>query len=181
VINVDHYLIARQMRRQGAMIAGGADGPWFARPSASGLGSVLCRLVLGDGLFLILKSELQLVRRQLFGAATELVARKALDQQAQLVVLNIQFAQHLLQQNRVVWQGVGIALHVRMMTHAIASTPDFVAPDSKIIRRVPVCGELPASAIRIRRATRPIAPATTRSGRSWWQTASGIGPAQAVS
>jgi hypothetical protein len=56
------------------------------------------------------------------------VACEALDQQAQLVVLGIQFAQHLLQQDRVVRQGLGNGLHIAMMNEVIASPPEFVAP-----------------------------------------------------
>ena len=178
--DIDHHLVARQMRRQRAEITSGAGGSRFGRMVACGLGSVLGRLMLGDSLLLVLKSELQLIRRQLFGAATELVSREALDQQAQLVVLGIQFAQHLLQQDRVVRQVVGIALHVAMMNEVIASLPEFVAPDREIIRRVPVCGAVPARAIRTRRATRPIVPATTRSVPSWSQTATRTGRARAV-
>jgi hypothetical protein len=47
------------------------------------------------------------------------------------------------QQDRVVRQGVGIALHVAMMNEVIASLPGFVAPDREIVPRVPVCGAAP--------------------------------------
>jgi hypothetical protein len=56
-------------------------------PAAGSLGGVSRRLMLGKRLFLILQTKLQLIRRQLFGPATELVARQALNQQAQLVIL----------------------------------------------------------------------------------------------
>jgi len=46
----------------------------------SRLGCILGRLVLGNGLFLILKPELELFNCQLFGAATKLMARQAIDQ-----------------------------------------------------------------------------------------------------
>ena len=56
-----------------------------------------------------------------------------------------------------------------MMNEVIASLPEFVAPDREIIRRVAAGDAVPArAATRIRRApTRPIAPTTTRSVRSW--------------
>ena len=96
VLDIDHHLIARQVRRQRTMIAGGGIGPGLAccqqpvRPRPG-------RLVLGDGLLQILEPELQLIGCQLFGAATELVTRQALDQQPQFVVLGVQLAQHRLQ------------------------------------------------------------------------------------
>ena len=121
--DVDHHLVAGQMRRQGAMIAGGANGPWFGltsrrrprrpvppdawRQSAPG---PQVRTAVGPA---------SAVRT---GGRT--MAREALDQQAQLVVLGIQFAQHLLQQDRVVRQGVRDGLHIAMMNEALASVPE---------------------------------------------------------
>jgi hypothetical protein len=49
--------------------------------SISRVGCVLGRLVLSNGLFLILKPELELFNPQLFGAPAELMARQAIDQQ----------------------------------------------------------------------------------------------------
>ena len=69
--------------------------------------------MLSNGLFLILKAELQLLNRQLFGATTELMTRQApdqrkrramtlTDQQPQFVILGVQLAQHLLQHNGII-------------------------------------------------------------------------------
>jgi len=57
---VDHHLMARQMRRQCAVVACGAAGTAL-RLCAVGIGRVCLRLVLGDRLFQILKPELQLL------------------------------------------------------------------------------------------------------------------------
>jgi hypothetical protein len=95
---------------------------------------VLCCLVFGDALLEVLQPELELVRVELLGAAAELVAHQALDQQPQLVVLGMPFrmllrrrgddlAQHLLQDGGVVRQGVEINLHAMIMNNAPASVP----------------------------------------------------------
>ena len=106
------------MRRQRAVVAASRLGTRLARRAGRQRRGILGRLVGGDGLLQLLEPELQLVGAQLLGAATELVARQALDQQPQLVVLGVQFAllqqhrpQHLLQYRGVVRQGVGIDLH----------------------------------------------------------------------
>src|SRR5208337_5635379 len=85
------------------------------------------RLVLGDALLLILETELQLIRRQLLRPATELVARKALDQQPQLVVLGQQLLQHPLQDRGIIRQAISIARHEAMMNDRFASLPELVA------------------------------------------------------
>jgi hypothetical protein len=90
------------MRRQGAVIAGGARGFRPRLPASGCFGSVLGCLMLGRRLLQILEPELQLIGTQLFGPTAELVTREALDQQSQLVVLGMQFAQHLLQDRGIV-------------------------------------------------------------------------------
>ena len=134
VLDVDHHLIAGQMRRQSAVIAiRSSFAPLPLRVLPRGR-RVLCRLVFGDGLLEVLQPELELVRVELLGAAAELVAHQALDQQPQLVVLGMQFrmllrrrgddlAQHLLQDGGVVRQGVEIDLHATIMNNAPASVP----------------------------------------------------------
>jgi hypothetical protein len=134
VLDVDHHLVAGQMRRQGAVIAiGSSFAPLPLRVLSRGR-RVLCRLVLGDGLLEVLQPELELVRIELFGAAAELMAHQTLDQQPEFVVLGMQFrmmlcrcgddlAQHLLQDGGVVRQGVEIDLHAMIMNNAPASLP----------------------------------------------------------
>ena len=67
----------------------------------------------------ILQARTAADRGQLLGAAAELVAQQALDQQPQLVILGLQFRhnllQHLLQDSRIVRQGREIDLHNAMM------------------------------------------------------------------
>jgi hypothetical protein len=102
VLGIDHHIVAWQMRRQGAVIAGGAGGFRPSLPSAGCFGSILGRLMLGGRLLQIFEPELQLIGTQLFGPAAELVTREALDQQPQLVILGMQLAQHLLQDRGIV-------------------------------------------------------------------------------
>ncbi|MCB8884077.1 hypothetical protein ACELLULO517_27910 [Acidisoma cellulosilytica] len=59
------------------------------------------------------------------------MAAQALDQQTQSVILGMQFAlllehgpQHLLQQRRVVRQGIGVDLHAAMMNEFAVSDPE---------------------------------------------------------
>ena len=145
MVGVDHHLGAWQVCGKRAMIAHGAGcarlalrigGPRCIR------GRILARLVLGNRLFQILEPELQLARGQLFGAAAELMARQALDQQAELVVLGVQFAllvqhraQHLLQQGGPVRQGVGVDLHIAMMDNATAPLPGLSANPARRPRK----------------------------------------------
>ena len=91
-LDVDQHLIARQMRRQRAMIAVGPASRRGSRAVSAAIRRILRGLVRGDGLLQILQPELQLIGAQLLGAAAELVAQQALDQQPQLVVLGVQFA-----------------------------------------------------------------------------------------
>ena len=109
MLGIDDHFITRQVRRQHAVIAGGAFGADFGLATTRELRRILPGLVLGDCLLQVLQAELQLIRRQLLGAAAKLVACQALDQQAKLVVLGMQFAllvqdhaQHLLQQGGIV-------------------------------------------------------------------------------
>jgi hypothetical protein len=83
-LDVDHHLVAGQVRGQRAEIAVGPDN---APLPTLVPGRVLGGLVLGDGLLDVLQPELELIRIELLGAAAKLVTRQALDQQAQLVVL----------------------------------------------------------------------------------------------
>ena len=92
VLDVDHHLVARQVCRQGAVVAGRRLGARLARQASSSGRGVLAGLVGGDGLLQLLQGELQLVGRQLLGPAAELVAGQALDQQPQLVVLGGELA-----------------------------------------------------------------------------------------
>ncbi len=130
VLDVDHHLVARQVRRQCAVVAARRLGARLARQACSGGHGVLAGLVGGDGLLQLLQGELQLVGRQLLGPAAELVAGQALDQQPHLVVLGRQRAllqqhrpQHQLQRRGVLRQGVGVDLHTAMMDGAAASRP----------------------------------------------------------
>ena len=88
-LDVDQNLVARQMLRQGAVVA-----PGRCRTTAAllGLRRLLPGLVLGDALLEILEPELQLVRAELLRPAAELLPQQALDQQPQLVVLGLQRA-----------------------------------------------------------------------------------------
>ena len=98
VLDVDHHLVARQMRRQGAMVARRRAPRGFGVLLRCG-GRILGCLALGDRLLQVLQPELQLVRAQLFGPAAEPMAHQALDQQPQFVVLGVQLAL-LVQQRR---------------------------------------------------------------------------------
>ena len=60
MLDIDHHLITRQMRGQRAVIAGGPSGLRSCFGAISRLGRLLGRLVLSNGLFLILKAELKL-------------------------------------------------------------------------------------------------------------------------
>jgi hypothetical protein len=164
MIGVDHHFVAWQMRWQGAVIAHRALGARFGLPLAGGLGSVMRRLMLGKRLFLILQTELQLIRRQLLGPAAELVARQALNQQAQLVVLGKQILQHLLQQCRIIRQS--LTWHAAMMNDCFASKRELIALNKQIIRPALAAAAAPALATRIRQATPPVAPMSARSGPS---------------
>ena len=135
VLDVDHHLVARQMRRQRAVIA---IGPSFAplplrvlpprppRPAPAWFSATVCSRSSSP--------NCSWSGVELLGAAAELVAQQALDQQPQLVVLGMQFrmllrrrgdhiAQHLLQDGGVVRQGVEVDLHAAMMNNAPASAP----------------------------------------------------------
>jgi len=132
-LDVDHHLIAGQMCGQGPVIAIGPSFTTTLRVFRR-VRRVLRGLVLGDSLLEVLKPELELLHSELFATATELMARQALDQQSQLVVLGVQFrvllcrrgddlAQHLLQEADVVGQAVEVDLHATMMNNAFASVP----------------------------------------------------------
>jgi len=99
---------------------------------------VLPGLVFRDALLQILDPELQLIGRQLLGAAAELLAQQALDQQLQLFDFRIpllhcvlqdsvlllgrgdHFAQQVLQRCRVVRQGGEVDVHERIVAGAAA-------------------------------------------------------------
>ena len=53
--------------------------------------SVLASLVCSDALLQLLQGELQLIRGELLRPAAELMPGQTLDQQAELVVLGVQF------------------------------------------------------------------------------------------
>ena len=89
MLGIDHHLVARQMCRQCAMVAGGAIGARVQRPIDGWFGRVLPGLVLGNRLLQILEAKPQLLVGQLFGATTKLVARQTLEQQPQFVVLSV--------------------------------------------------------------------------------------------
>ncbi len=92
VLDVDHFLVARQVRRQGAMITSRSFGAGTAHAGRTRVLGLLSGLIGSDGLLEILEPELQLVGSQLLGAATKLVACQTLDQQPQLIVLGVQRA-----------------------------------------------------------------------------------------
>lgn len=131
VLHIQHHLVARQVRWQGAVVARRALGTGLARGGGGGSArSVLGGLVGGDSLLQRLQPELQLVGGELLRPSAELVTRQPLDQQPELVILGVQRpllvqhrAQHLLQGGRVVWQRVEVDLHGVMMTDAAASRP----------------------------------------------------------
>ena len=62
MLDIDEHFVARQMRRQRAVIASGARGSRSAAAGRPGRGAILRRLMLGDGLLQILQTELQLIR-----------------------------------------------------------------------------------------------------------------------
>ena len=134
VFNVDQHLIARQMRRKGAVVAVGAC---LAPLTLVVRRCVLRSLVRGNGLLQILQCQLQLLGTQLLRAAAELLAQQTLDQQLQLVDLGIallqsrvllfsrgnHLAQHLLQRGRIVRQSGEIDLHASILINAAALVP----------------------------------------------------------
>jgi hypothetical protein len=106
VLNVDHDLDPRQVRRQSAAVASGrwAVGRRLGRGSGRLLGGSDC----SDGLLEILEPELQLIAIELLRAATELAALQLLDQRMELLDLGIlrrqgggKLAHRLLQKRRV--------------------------------------------------------------------------------
>ena len=134
MLDIDQYLIARQMRWESTVVAVGTGHA----PLALGvLCGILCGLSSGDGLLQILERQLQLVRTQLFRAAAELLAQQTLDHQVQLVDLGIallqgrllllsragHLAQHLLQRCGIIRQGGEIDLHASIMISAAESAP----------------------------------------------------------
>jgi hypothetical protein len=134
MFDVDQHLIARQMRREGAVVAIGACRAPLA---LFVLRCVLRGLVRGGGLFQVLQCQLQLVRTQLFRATAEALAQQTLDQQLQLVDFGIallqgglllfsrdnHIAQHLLQRGRIVRQGGEVDLHDSIMINTAESAP----------------------------------------------------------
>ena len=130
MFDIDQHLIARQMRRKGAVVT--------VRACLAPLALfVLCSVFRGGGLFQILECQLQLVRAQLFRATAELLAQQTLDQQVQLVDFGIALlqsglllfsrgdhrAQHLLQRGGIVRQGSEVDLHASIMINAAESAP----------------------------------------------------------
>ena len=91
--------------------------------------------MLSNGLFLILKAELQLLNRQLFGPTTELMTRQALNQQPQFVILGVQLAQHLLQHDGIIRQCVGVDRHNAVMNDVPASVPEFFVRQAGVLSR----------------------------------------------
>jgi hypothetical protein len=89
--------------------------------------------------------------------------------------------QHLLQDGRIVRQRVEVNLHDVIMNNAPASMPAFLCGGASFTPPTPACVELPERATHTRRARPPIVPRTARSGRSWWQKASGIALVRASS
>ena len=130
--DIDHHLVARQMRRQCTVVASRPRGARSRLGSLRRCGRIFRRLALRDGLFLILEAQLQLLNRQLFGPTAELMTRQACDQQPKLVVLGIQLAQHLLQRDRIVRQCVRVDLHTAVMNDAAASLPELFAAPCKL-------------------------------------------------
>ena len=182
--DVDQHLVARQMLRQGAVVA-----PGRCRAAAL-LGSrrILPGLVPGDGLLEILEPELQLVRAELLRPAAELVPQQTLGQQPQLVILGLQrtvlmhgIPEHPLQDGGIVGQRVEVDLHAPMMPDVAASDLPFPAKSHRCY---------PASSGR-RRGTgaRHSQPSSSAANcavdkamhPSWWPSARRIAPAPAAS
>jgi len=86
-LDVDHHLVAGQVRGQRTEITVGPDIAPLPTLVLGRVRRVLGGLVLGDALLDVLQPELELIRIELLGAAAKLVPRQALDQQPQLVVL----------------------------------------------------------------------------------------------
>ncbi len=133
-LDVDHHLVAGQVRGQRTEIAVGPGTAPLPPLVLDRVRRVLGGLVLGDGLLDVLQPELELVRIELLGAAAKLVTRQALDQQPQLVVLRGQrrvllhrrgdhLAQHPLQDGGIIGQGIKVDLHPGIMNNALASMP----------------------------------------------------------
>ena len=134
MFDIDQHLIARQMRREGAVVTVRACLAPLALFVRRG---VLRRLVRSGGLLQVLQCQLQLVRTQLFRATAELLSQQALDQQVQLVDFGIallqsglllfsrgdRLAQHLLQRGGIVRQGGEVDLHDSIMINAVESAP----------------------------------------------------------
>ena len=125
VLDVDHHLVARQVRRQGAVVAGRRLRAGLACGASD---CVLPSLVGRDGLLEVLEPELELVRAQLLRPASKLVAHEPLHQQPQLLILGVQFAMleqqrahDLLQRSGVVRQGLGIDRHGMTLNDRSAS------------------------------------------------------------
>ena len=182
VLDVDHHLVARQVRRQRAVVASRRLGAGGARRAPR----LLCRLVGGDGLLEVLEPELQLIEAQLLGAATELMAQQTLDEQPQLVVLGMQVAllqqhgpQHLLQGRGVVRQGVGIDLHDPDGERCAPRRAKFKS--RFVSRQAPVERARRAPATRTRRGARPAAAPTARCGPSTSSMATRTGLVPAAS
>ena len=78
-LDVDDHLIARQVRRQDAVVA-----PWTCSVALLPLSvrsrGVLRRLARGNGLLQVLKPKRQLVGVELLGPPSELLAQQLLDQ-----------------------------------------------------------------------------------------------------
>ena len=87
VLDVDHDLDPRQVRRQCAAVASGrwARGRRLGRRASRLLGGSDC----SDGLLEILETELQLIRVELLRAPAELAALQLLDQRAQPLDLGV--------------------------------------------------------------------------------------------
>lgn len=75
MLDIDHHLIARQMRRQRTVIAGRASAMGSGVGAISRFGRLLSRPMLSNGLFLILKPELELFNCQLFGVRRSINSR----------------------------------------------------------------------------------------------------------
>lgn len=138
-LDVDQHFIARQVGREVALVTVGARLPVPPLFVLRKIRRVPPSPVLRQVLLQILQSQPQLIGAQLFGAAAELTASQALDQQPQFVVLGLirlhhtpqsrvllfgcghRRAQHVLQHCGVFEQGREVDFHSDFLADAVPS------------------------------------------------------------
>jgi hypothetical protein len=129
VLDIDHQLDPRQMRRQCTAIAFGRLGASWTRCCFRcrrlrwRRDRVQCRRLLRQRLLQVLDPVLERRVVELLGAATEPVALQASDHQPQPFDLGQRRAQDLLQHGRVVGQGCGSGEHTPRLLRRYESAP----------------------------------------------------------